>query len=179
MSRVMRDRSEIAAIIKAIPPTYAEHIAILLDRLLQTADVTGQTKDDIEEATQLERIKARLASIATIANTMATQKQAEAAILQVQQQIDQLVQMVGQKMQGAGLPRPGGQEELPLAISEAEKKPEPEIAPPQTGGGAGAGPAGPVKAEAMLPNQANPAQGQGQPRQAARLPGNPRTPTMT
>ena len=161
MSRVMRDRSEIAAIIKAIPPEYREHLAILIDRLLKTTDISGQTKDDIEDATEMERIKARLASIAQIATTLATQKQAEAAILTMQRQIEQLVQTMGaQRGQGGpgGPGGPGGQSELPLAISEAEEQAEPEVSPAMSqgrGGGAGGnkemGPGGAV--EAMVPQE--------------------------
>lgn len=126
MSRQIRDREELSAVMKSLPPTYAEHAAITIGRLFQTTTVDEDTKSDLEEATEIERIKARIMSLSQIAATLAQQKNAELAVLSFQQKIDQLVAQLSNSVGGAQ-PGPGAGGELPLAISKPEEEAAPDV----------------------------------------------------
>lgn len=117
LSAQMRDREELAAVIKAMPPDgYREHFAILMDKLLATTNVGQVTQDEIAQATSLERIKARISSIAEISTAIANKTQGDVMTMQLQHQLDQMMQAQQQAQQPQG--------ETPMAIS-----------PPDQGGG--------------------------------------------
>jgi hypothetical protein len=103
LSAQMRDRQEIAAVLSSLPEGYREHTAILIDRITKTTALGQVVKDDIEDATMIERMKARVASMAEISNAIAADKNATVMALQLQPRIEALMQqMEQQQMQKAG-----------------------------------------------------------------------------
>jgi hypothetical protein len=98
LSAQMRDRQEIAAVFQSLPEGWNEHKALMFDRLVKTTGLGQSAKDDIEEATQIERIKARIVSMAEIANAVAGEKNATMMAIQIQQRIDAMLKQLEQQM---------------------------------------------------------------------------------
>jgi hypothetical protein len=133
LSRQLRDRSEVAAVLEAIPPEYREHISILIDKLIKTTALSQTMKGEIEEATEIERIKARVMSMTEIKKMLAESGMAEASIIQTQMQIDQLTTALQQRQQQQ-------EQQLEPAVSSPEGGAMPQRgAPPLMDGGPASG----------------------------------------
>jgi hypothetical protein len=98
LTRQLRDRTEITAMLQAIPKEYREPIAIMIDQAFMTMDLSEDKKETVANAMQIEIMKARLASIAEISEMIAKSKgaevqgmQAEMAKIQLQMQLQQFV----------------------------------------------------------------------------------------
>ena len=133
LTRQLRDRSEIAAVMEAAPPEYREHLAILIDKLIKTTDLSQPVKEEVEEATQREIAKAKLFSLLEIKQALAEMKGAELALIQTQAQIDATLKQMGQAPGGQD---PGLEEAVsaPDAPQGAQAVPESSGGPPPAGG---------------------------------------------
>jgi hypothetical protein len=156
----MRTRAEISSVITSLPKDgYREHIAILLDELFSTTGMSEERKAKLEEATALEIVKARAASIAEMTGSSATVAQNKTVEAQATLQYDQVLQMLRggsaggappdqvtenppQSAQAQGQNEPG-QPPVPQQISAAPQEPAPPVPPsrqeqaqppPQAGG---------------------------------------------
>ena len=160
LTRNMRTRAEISSVITSLPKDgYREHIAILLDELFSTTGMSEERKAKLEEATALEIVKARAASIAEMTGSSATVAQNKTVEAQATLQYDQVLQMLRggsaggappdqvtenppQSAQAQGQNEPG-QPPVPQQISAAPQEPAPPVPPsrqeqaqppPQAGG---------------------------------------------
>jgi hypothetical protein len=98
LSRQLRDRTEIAAMLQAIPKEYREPIAIMIDEAFKTMDLSEDKKEMVSEAMQIEILKARLASITEISKIITEGKgaktqgiQADMAHIQLEAQLKQMM----------------------------------------------------------------------------------------
>jgi hypothetical protein len=98
LSRQLRDRTEIAAMLQAIPKEYREPIAIMIDEAFKTMDLSEDKKEMVSEAMQIEILKARLASITEISKIITEGKgaktqgiQADMASIQLEAQLKQMM----------------------------------------------------------------------------------------
>ncbi len=125
LTKQLRDRAEVSSILESIPPEYREPLAIAYSALFETTSLSEDKKESIGEAFKLEEIKARLASIAEIANTSASAKQGELMTMQLSAQIEKVAGMLDQTQQ---VP-----EETPEMVSEPAPQQAPQVteAPPE------------------------------------------------
>jgi hypothetical protein len=121
LTKQMRDRADIAAVLESTPPEYREVIAIAIGELFKTTSLPEEQKEQIIGATMLEQIKAKLAGIAEIKNSDAMGKQAEVMSLQADAQIEQIMKMLQQSQQPAA--------EAPQQITQ-QPQAGPEVATP-------------------------------------------------
>lgn len=135
LTKQMRDRAELAAVLESIPPEYREAISIAYTALFETTSISEEKKASITEALMLEQIKARIASIAEITNSEATAKQGQLMSIQIGAQIDKIVGMLGQMQ-----PQPQELEQMVSREPQAQQETttiSPEIAqqgqPPEVG----------------------------------------------
>lgn len=112
LSRQMRDRAEITAMLEAIPKEYREPVAIMIDQAFTTMDLSDDKKEMVKQAMQIEIAKARIASMSEIAKLIAEGKgaqaqglQAELMGLQLEQQLRQILGPVMQQPQQQGTPQ--------------------------------------------------------------------------
>lgn len=148
LTKTERERSETGAILEALGPygqDYREQIAILIDRLIKTTQVSEDEKARLEEATAYTILKARMASVSEIENINASISQSKLmganADMQLQQILtalrgrqQQVPEQIVRDPQGGGQMPPvamGGQttpdrEQLPQAITPASPAEENE-----------------------------------------------------
>lgn len=122
LTKQMRDRTDIAAILQSTPPEYREVIAIQINELIKTTSIQQDKKGELQEALLLERLKARLATIAEIKNNDAVGAQAEltkAQSLAGLSQLEQQLMIQGQSAQ---------QQQTPEMITRSNQ----QITVPQT-----------------------------------------------
>lgn len=112
LSKQLRDRAELAEILKSMPQQYAEAFAIGYGELFQTTSISEDKKSQINEALVLEQVKARLASIAQISQAEAVTKQSNLQAIQIGAQIDKANAMLNQM---------GQQQETPEMISQGQQ----------------------------------------------------------
>ena len=96
LSKQMRDRADISEILKSMPQQYAESFAIAYGELFGTTSISEDKKTLIQESLALEQIKARISSIAQIAQADAVTKQSNLQSIQLKAQIDQAIAALGQ-----------------------------------------------------------------------------------
>jgi hypothetical protein len=113
LSKQLRDRAELAEILKSMPQQYAEAFAIGYGELFQTTSISEEKKTLINDALTLEQIKARLASIAQIAQAETVTKQSNLQSIQIGAQIEKANAMLNQM---------GQQPETPEMISQGEQE---------------------------------------------------------
>lgn len=99
LTKQMRDRADIAAVLESMPPEYLEAKAIAIGELFNTTSLPEEQKQQIQEALLLERIKAKLALITEIKNMDSVGKQAELASIQAEAQIEKLSGVLAQMQQ--------------------------------------------------------------------------------
>jgi hypothetical protein len=120
LSKQLRDRAEVSAVLENMPPEYREPMAIAYSAIFETTSISEETKEKLKEAFSLEEIKARLTSIAEIANASASAKQGELTTIQITAQIEKVVAMLDKTNQAP--------QETPEMVSEQE----PQIPQQQT-----------------------------------------------
>lgn len=111
LTKQLRDRAEVSAVLETMPPDYREPMAIAYGALFETTSISEEKKEAIKEAFKLEEIKARLTSIAEIANMAASAKQGELTTIQITAQIEKVVEMLDKTQQAPP--------ETPEMVSEA------------------------------------------------------------
>jgi hypothetical protein len=99
LTKQLRDRAEVSAVLENMPPEYREPMAIAYGAIFKTTSIDEDTKERLKEAFSLEEIKARLASIAEINNSDAMSKQGELTSLQVGAQIKKVQEMINKTQQ--------------------------------------------------------------------------------
>jgi len=99
LTKQLRDRTEMGELIKSLPETYREAMAIAFSGLCETTSLKEDQKESLKEALALEQIKARLASIAEITNTEASVNQGKLMTLQTGAQIEKVIAMLDQMQQ--------------------------------------------------------------------------------
>lgn len=154
LSRQLRDRAEITAMLEAVPKDYREPIAIMIGEAFKTMDLSGDKKEAVQQALKIEIAKARIASMTEIAKMISEGKGAEAKGLQaelmgiqLEQQLRQILNPVMNPMQPQGAPRM-------VTPPPAAARPRPP-APGMLPGPAGPGPAArpPMAAPQTMMNQ--------------------------
>ena len=120
LSKQLRDRAEVAEIIKTLPPGYAEPFAIAYKALFNTTSLSEEEKSAMEESLVIEQVKARLASISVIAQADALTKQSNLQSIQIGAQIDKANAMLNQM---------GQQPETPEMISQGNEEMEGQETP--------------------------------------------------
>lgn len=113
LSKQLRDRADLAEILKSMPQQYSEAFAIAYGELFDTTSISEDKKSAIKEALVIEQIKARLASIAQIAQADAVTKQSNLQSIQIGSQIDKANEMLNQI---------GQQPETPEMISQGNQE---------------------------------------------------------
>ena len=128
LSRQMRTRSEMGTILKSAEPLgYREASAIAFGELIRTTNLPDDKMQKVDEAIKLEQIKARVATMAEIAQMGATISQSQLMSAQAKAELQMLMAQMG----GGG-----GQEQgppVPDQISEETQGMgvEPESPPDQ------------------------------------------------
>ena len=124
LSKQLRDRADLAEILKSMPQEYKESFAIAYGELFDTTSISEDKKSAIKESLVIEQVKARLSSIAQIAQTDAVTKQSNLQSIQIGAQIEKANAMLNQMGQQSETPEmisQGNQEmangEIPEAIS--------------------------------------------------------------
>jgi len=125
LTRQLRDKAEIAAMLEAVPKEYREAIAIMVGEAFKTMNLSEDKKEAIEQAIAIERAKARIQSMQEIAGAVAGTENANVATLQakmtgmqLEQQLKQILgPAMGQRADAQPQAQPG-QEQLPDMISK-------------------------------------------------------------
>ena len=115
LTRQLRDRTEISAMLEATPKEYREAVALLVGEAFKTMNLSPDKKQAVEEAINREIVKARIASVSEIKGSVAAGKGADTQGLQAQLQGMQLEQQLNQMMMSMA---PQQQPELPQMISK-------------------------------------------------------------
>ncbi len=105
LTKQMRDKTDLGAILETTPPEYRETIAIGIGELIKTTSIPEDQKGAMEESLMIERVKARLASITEIKGSDSMGKQAELTGLQAQTQIDRMIQTLERQQQAGQGPQ--------------------------------------------------------------------------
>jgi hypothetical protein len=114
LTKQMRDRAEVSAVVEGMPPEYREPLAIAYGALFETTSLNDEKKQAIGDALKLEEISARLAKMAEMSNTIASGKQGELMTIQLTEQIKKIESMINEQMP----------KETPEMISEPGPEPQ-------------------------------------------------------
>jgi hypothetical protein len=152
LTRNLRQRAEISSILGSIPKDgYREHVAIMLGHLFMTTGLSEDQKAQMEEATALEIVKARAATVAEVAGSAAAAASNKTVEAQASLQYEQVLQQLRGGAPGAPTqdmiteaPQSGnagaGKQPVPELISKAPEEQPPlppsrqEQPPPQPSG---------------------------------------------
>lgn len=113
MSRQIRIKAESEALLESLPETYREHIAIIVGELTNAASVSEDVRAEFEVASQIEKIKARVANLVELETMKTNGMQAKSMGMQAKQQIEQLVANFMQQKQPANQQQTPGQQDQP------------------------------------------------------------------
>ena len=134
LSRSTRDRAEIASMLNAIPETYREPIALMIQQAFNTMPTSPELKEKINQAMTLEIVKARIASAMEVSEMIAKTKGGENASMQADIMRVQLEQQMQQILQPMLNPQ-GGQSPVPEMVSKPPQMGQtsiPRVSPGQT-----------------------------------------------
>ena len=118
LSRQLRDRSEISAMLQAIPKEYREPVAIMVDEAFKTMSLSAEKKEVVNQAMKLEILKARVSSMTEIKQMLAAGKGAEAQGTQADLTNQQLEQQLMQMQMQPAMPQEPQEPETPEMISK-------------------------------------------------------------
>jgi hypothetical protein len=99
-NKQIRDSLEMGALLQSMPKEYGEHVAIIVGELAMGMGISAEKKERIEEATKIEQVKARTASLAAINQNIAAIQQNELMSTKLGQELQMLQQsLAGQPQQ--------------------------------------------------------------------------------
>lgn len=91
LTRQLRESSELGALLKVLPKEYREPFAIAVSGIASAAAFSEDKKQAMSEALKIEIVKARMASMSEISNTLAAMEKGNADQLQLKMQIQGLM----------------------------------------------------------------------------------------
>lgn len=130
LTRQMRIRSELGALMEAGINNYPGMYAILIGELIKSSELPQDRKDMLEQQVQVELAKADISSMATMAQSIAGAKQGELTTLQMQAAIQRMAAQLQQQQTAP---------QLPEQLSETPRPAHAQMALPKQQGNGGAG----------------------------------------